>query len=145
MHFLRLFFAFIQKLCLLSFIFPKINKRGGWNKSGGGGLENFSKSNKRGGGTIIRYSRVYIVTCMEREESRRHKKAGINFVVVVYIVSIVYMAVDILYIVRRTIYIVHMVSKLKSFWCYGILVFTHSNMVLGVAHLSLATGFSEGE
>ena len=30
-------------------IFPKINKGGGWNKSGGGGLENFSKINKRGG------------------------------------------------------------------------------------------------
>ena len=59
MHFLRLFLAFIQKLCLLSFHFPKINKKGGGVgiRAGGGGLENFSKINKREG-TIIRYSRV---------------------------------------------------------------------------------------
>ena len=56
MHFLRLFLAFIQELCLISFHFSKNEKKGGWNKSGGG-LENFSKINKRGG-TIIRYSRV---------------------------------------------------------------------------------------
>ena len=56
MHFLRRFLVFIQKYVYYHFIFPKINKRGGWNKSGG--LENFSKINKRGGGTIIRYSRV---------------------------------------------------------------------------------------
>ena len=47
MHFWRLFLAFIQKLCLLSFHFPKINKKGGRNK--GGGLEKFSKINKCGG------------------------------------------------------------------------------------------------
>ena len=35
MHFLRLFLAFIKKLCPKSFIFPKINKRGDRNKSGG--------------------------------------------------------------------------------------------------------------
>ena len=52
MHFLRLFLAFIQKLCIISFHFPKINKRGDWNKSGGG-LENFSKINKRGGGRLF--------------------------------------------------------------------------------------------
>ena len=34
------------------FIFPKINKRGGWNKSGSG-LENFSKINKPGGGRLF--------------------------------------------------------------------------------------------
>ena len=50
--FLRLFRNYIY----YHFIFPKINNRGGWNKSGG--LENFSKINKRGG-TIIRYSRVH--------------------------------------------------------------------------------------
>ena len=49
--FLRLFRNYVY----YHFIFPKISKRGGWNKSGG--LENFSKINKRGG-TIIRYSRV---------------------------------------------------------------------------------------
>ena len=49
--FLRLFRNYVY----YHFTFPKINKRGGWNKSGG--LENFSKINKRGG-TIIRYSRV---------------------------------------------------------------------------------------
>ena len=54
MHFLRLLLAFIQKLCLLSFHFPKINKRDKSRgiqvgiKAGGGGLENFSKINKRG-------------------------------------------------------------------------------------------------
>ena len=53
--FLRLFRNYVY----YHFIFPKINKRG-WNKSGGGGLENFSKINKRGGGTIIRYSRVFV-------------------------------------------------------------------------------------
>ena len=41
--FLRLFRNYVY----YHFIFPKINKRGGWNKSGG--LENFSKINKRGG------------------------------------------------------------------------------------------------
>ena len=46
MHFLRLFLAFIQKLCLISFHFPKINKRGVGIRAGG--LENFSKINKRG-------------------------------------------------------------------------------------------------
>ena len=47
MHFLRRFLAFIQKLCVISFHFPKINKGRRWHKSGG--LENFSKINKRGG------------------------------------------------------------------------------------------------
>ena len=48
MHFLRLFLAFIQKLCLLSFpFFPKINKRGVGIRAGG--LENFSKIHNRGG------------------------------------------------------------------------------------------------
>ena len=42
--FLRLFRNYVY----YNFIFPKINKSGGWNKSGGG-LENFSKINKRGG------------------------------------------------------------------------------------------------
>ena len=36
MHFLRRFLVFIQKYVYYHFIFPKINKRGGWNKSGGG-------------------------------------------------------------------------------------------------------------
>ena len=48
MHFLRRFLVFIEKYVYYHFIFRKINKRGGWNKSGGG-LENFSKINKRGG------------------------------------------------------------------------------------------------
>ena len=49
MHFLRLLLAFIQKLCLLSFIFPKIDKKGGgWNKSAGS--ESVSKIDKRKGG-----------------------------------------------------------------------------------------------
>ena len=48
MHFLRLFPAFVQKLCLLSFHFPKINKRGVGIRAGV--LENVSKINKRGGG-----------------------------------------------------------------------------------------------
>ena len=34
------------------FIFPKINKRRGWNESGGG-LKNFSKIDKRGGGRLF--------------------------------------------------------------------------------------------
>ena len=41
---------------IISF-FPKINKTGVGIRAGGG-LENFSKINKRGG-TIIRYSRVH--------------------------------------------------------------------------------------
>ena len=49
--FLRLFRNYVY----CHFIYPKINKRGGWNESGG--LENFSKIYKRGG-TIIRYLRV---------------------------------------------------------------------------------------
>ena len=49
--------AIPSKACY-HFIFPKINKRGGWNKSGGG-LEHFSKINKRG--TIIQYSRVHYI------------------------------------------------------------------------------------
>ena len=40
---------------IISF-FQKLIK-GGWNKSEGG-LENFSKIDNRGGGTIIRFSRV---------------------------------------------------------------------------------------
>ena len=56
MHFLRRFLVFIQKYVYYHFIFPKINKRGVGIRAGG--LENFSKINKRGGGTIIRYSRV---------------------------------------------------------------------------------------
>ena len=35
MHFLRRFLVFMQKYVYYHFIFPKINKRGGWNKSGG--------------------------------------------------------------------------------------------------------------
>ena len=46
LSYLRLFLAFNQKLCFLSFHVPKIDKRGGQNKSGG--LENFSKINKPG-------------------------------------------------------------------------------------------------
>ena len=49
MHFLRLFLAFIQKLCLLSFHVSKKFVKGGLDKSGGGGLENFSKVIKQGG------------------------------------------------------------------------------------------------
>ena len=41
---------------IISF-FQKLIK-GVWSNKGVGGLENFSKINKRGGGTIIRYSRV---------------------------------------------------------------------------------------
>ena len=44
---LETFLAFIQKLCLLSFHFSKMNKCWSWNKSGG--LENFSKINRQGG------------------------------------------------------------------------------------------------
>ena len=49
--------------CVYSEIMFAINSfsqkliKGGWNKSGGGELENFSKIKKREG-TIIRYSRV---------------------------------------------------------------------------------------
>ena len=50
--FLRLFRNYVY----YHFIFPKINKRGVGIRAGG--LENFSKINKRGG-TIIRYSRVH--------------------------------------------------------------------------------------
>ena len=55
MRFFRLFLAFIQKLCLVSFHFSKNDKRGAGIRAGG--LENFSKLIS-GGGTIIRYSRV---------------------------------------------------------------------------------------
>ena len=51
MHLLRLFLAFVQKLCLLSFHFSKNLYKRGWNKDGG--LENFSKINKRGGGRLF--------------------------------------------------------------------------------------------
>ena len=47
MHFLRRFLVFIQKYVYYHFIFPKINKRGVGIREGG--LENFSKINKRGG------------------------------------------------------------------------------------------------
>ena len=47
MHFLRRFLVFIQKYVYYHFIFPKINKRGVGIRAGG--LENFSKINKRGG------------------------------------------------------------------------------------------------
>ena len=50
--FLRLF----RNYAYYNFIFPKTNKGGGVGIRAGG-LENFSKINKRGG-TIIRYSRV---------------------------------------------------------------------------------------
>ena len=49
MHFLRLFLAFIQKLCLLSLHFSQKLIKGGLEYEGGG-LENFSKIYKRGGG-----------------------------------------------------------------------------------------------
>ena len=52
MHFLRLFLAFIQQLCLISFHFPKINKRGGVGIRAEG-LENFSKIDKPGGGRLF--------------------------------------------------------------------------------------------
>ena len=58
MHFLRLFLAFIQKLCLLSLHFPQKLIKGGLEYEGG--LENFSKIYKRGGETIIRYLRVHV-------------------------------------------------------------------------------------
>ena len=61
MNFFRLFLTFIQKLCLVSFHFSKNNTRGGWNKSGG--LENFSKINKRGGDdySVLESTRSYII------------------------------------------------------------------------------------
>ena len=48
MHFLRHFLAFIQKLCftIISFYYKLIKERVGIRA--GGGLENFSKINKRG-------------------------------------------------------------------------------------------------
>ena len=49
MHFLRLFLAFIQKLCLISFHFSKNQLKGGWNKSGGGGWKIFQKLISGGG------------------------------------------------------------------------------------------------
>ena len=45
--FLRLFRNYVY----YHYIFPKINEKGGWDKSGG--LENFSKINKRGGGRLF--------------------------------------------------------------------------------------------
>ena len=48
MHFLRLFLAFIQKLCFYHFIFPKINKRGAEIKVGRG-REIFQKLISGGG------------------------------------------------------------------------------------------------
>ena len=51
--FLRLFRNYVY----YHFILPKIDKRGVGIRAGG--LKNFSKINKRGGGTIIRYSRVF--------------------------------------------------------------------------------------
>ena len=48
--FLRLFRNYVY----YHFIFPKINKRGvGIRAGGGGGLENFSKINKQGGGRLF--------------------------------------------------------------------------------------------
>ena len=52
--FLRLF----RNYAYYNFIFPKINKRGGWNKSGGVG-KFFKKFIS--GGKIIRYSRVHLL------------------------------------------------------------------------------------
>ena len=52
--FLRLFRNYVY----YQFIFPKINKRGRWNKSGGGGGWKIFQKLISGGGTIIRYSRV---------------------------------------------------------------------------------------
>ena len=47
MHFLRRFLVFIQKYVYYHFIFPKLIKGGVGIRAGG--LENFSKINKRGG------------------------------------------------------------------------------------------------
>ena len=63
MHFLRRFLVFIQKYVYYHFIFPKINKRGGWNKSGG--LENFSKINKRGGEDYSVLESILLFLCHE--------------------------------------------------------------------------------
>ena len=64
MHFLKLFLAFIHKLCLLSFHFPKKLTKGGWNKSGGG-LEKFSKINKWG--EQLFGTREYLAKNLNRE------------------------------------------------------------------------------
>ena len=58
MHFLTLFLAFIQKLCLPSSHFPKINKRGVEVKAAGGGK--FSKKIISGGGRSFG-TREYII------------------------------------------------------------------------------------
>ena len=65
MRFSRLFLAFIQKLCLLSFLFSKIDKRGLEQKRLG--VRKF-KINKRRG-TIIQYSRVVFKTVDEKAKS----------------------------------------------------------------------------
>ena len=67
MHFLRRFLVFIQKYVYYHFIFPKINKRGGWNKSGG--LENLSKINKRGGGRLFGTREYFILTLLKNNGS----------------------------------------------------------------------------
>ena len=51
---------------IISF-FQKLIKGGGVGIRAGGGLENFSKINKRGG-TIIRYSRVHSDFCFTIEK-----------------------------------------------------------------------------
>ena len=56
---------------IISFFQKVIKGGGGWNKSGG--LENFSKINKRGG-TIIRYSRVLETT--ELQTTELHNKSN---------------------------------------------------------------------
>ena len=57
---------FIQKLCLLSFHFSKINKRAvGIRAGGGGGLENFSKSYKwEGDYLVLESTATYCEMCI---------------------------------------------------------------------------------
>ena len=54
---------------IISFVQKLIN--GSWNKSGGGGLENFSKISKRGGGGRLFGTREYVPDSNGRCRAKR--------------------------------------------------------------------------